>query len=405
MGADAGAGDGGKQAGGNTLDVNSSGDTTVNISESAVDVNTGQQNLPPLLEKPAPIKVTKVAAWLITISFILALIVVGKAYLVPIFMALVVWYLVNFLSEQFHRLPFFSRQIPEAVTLGLSLLFISLAIYFVGNAIVTTVQGFVEDSGKYIPKIDAQIVRVYAMIRPTTVAPTIAELELDRMFWSYSTEVLSTLTSFARGLLLVLLYVIFFLIEQGAFGKKMRALGLDLTQANRLSITLRHINSAMRTYLGVKTLTSLITAVLSWAVFMMVGVDYALFWGFLIFIFNFIPTVGSVVATFMPGFLALVQFDTLTPFLIIILGVSAIQVAVGNILEPRMMGDTLNISPLVVVMSLILWSMLWGILGMLLSVPITVAIIIICAQFPTTRNVAILLSRNGKINTVPPDLL
>jgi AI-2 transport protein TqsA len=92
-----------------------------------------------------------------------------------------------------------------------------------------------------------------------------------------------------------------------------------------------------------------------------------------------------------------VQFETLTPFLVIVFGVSGIQLLVGNILEPRLMGDTLNISPLVVVLALILWSMLWGVVGMLLSVPITVAIIIICAQFPTTRAVAILLSKNGKI--------
>ncbi|MEM9526537.1 MAG: AI-2E family transporter, partial [Bacteroidota bacterium] len=181
--------------------------------------------------------------------------------------------------------------------------------------------------------------------------------------------------------------------------KKMAALGLDLQESNRLSIVLGEINTAMRTYLGVKTFTSLVTAILSWFVFFFVGVDYALFWAFLIFLFNYIPTIGSITATLLPAFLALVQFDGLSPFLIIALGVSAIQLLIGNIIEPRLMGDTLNISPLVVVLSLILWSMLWGVVGMLLSVPITVAIIIICAQFPATRNVAILLSKNGAIKS------
>ncbi|OAV42968.1 hypothetical protein A3850_016405 [Lewinella sp. 4G2] len=342
-------------------------------------------------------KITRVAAWLITISLMFVLIVVGKSYLVPIFLALVVWYLVIALSEQFERLPLLGRKIPEALAQGMSLLFIGLALYFIGDSIVATVQGFVDDSGKYLPRVDAQIARVYAMVRPSATPPTIEELRLNEFLWEYSSEVLASLTNFAKTLLLVLLYVLFFLLEQGMFGRKMAALGLDLTEANRLSITLRQVNSAMRTYLGVKTLTSLITAVLSYIVFVAVGVDFALFWAFLIFIFNYIPTVGSVVATFLPGTLALIQFDTLTPFLVIVIGVSAIQVAVGNILEPRLMGNTLNISPLVVVLSLILWSMLWGIVGMLLSVPITVATIIVCAQFPTTRNVAILLSRNGRV--------
>ena len=370
------------------------------VEEARFDPERAQ--IEKLATKPAPVSITRVASWVITISFILALIVVGKSYLVPIFMALVVWYLVNALSEQFRRLPFFDRHVPEAFSLGLSLLFISLAIYFIGDSIVQTVQGFLVDSAKYIPRIDAQIARVYALVRPDAIPPTIEELFIYERFWAYGSDLLGTLTNFAKGLLLVLLYVLFFLIEQRMFGRKMVALGLDLNKANKLSITLKHINSAMRTYLGVKTLTSMVTAVLSWIVFEAVGIDYALFWGFLIFIFNYIPTVGSVVATFMPGLLALVQFETLTPFLVIVIGVSAIQVAVGNILEPRLMGNTLNISPLVVVLSLILWSMLWGIVGMLLSVPITVATIIICAQFPTTRSVAILLSRNGKIDMTPP---
>lgn len=340
--------------------------------------------------------IQRVSAWLITIALILVLIVIGKDYLVPIFMALVIWYLVNALDREFNKLPWIGKHLPGAVTLSMSLIFIGLTLYIVGDVIVETITGFVEDSQKYIPKINAQIGRVYRQLRLED-PPTVDSLELSAQLWAYSSELLNGFTNFARGLLLVLLYVVFFLIEQGAFGKKMAALGLPLQETNRLSVVLSKVNSAMRTYLGVKTFTSMLTALLSWIVFYFVGVDYALFWAFLVFLFNYVPTIGSITATLLPGFLALVQFDTLTPFLVIIIGVTAIQLLVGNILEPRLMGDNLNISPLVVVMSLILWSMLWGVIGMLLSVPITVAIIIICSQFDTTRSVAVLLSRDGKV--------
>ena len=343
-------------------------------------------------------KITRVAAWLITIGLAIVLIVVGKSYLMPIFLSLVVWYLVNALNDLMRKIPGW-RRLPDSVSLGVSLLIIGLALYAIGDSIVDTVQSFVVDSQQYIPRIDAQISNVYERLRLDDEPPTIASLNVEEQLWAYSTELLEGITNFARGLFLVLLYVLFFLIEQGQFAKKMAALGLDLNEANRLSLILKAINSAMRTYLGVKTLTSAVTAVLSYVVFLVIGVDFALFWAFLIFLFNYIPTVGSIAATALPALLALVQFDTLTPFLVIILGVSAIQVLVGNIIEPRLMGDTLNISPLVVVLSLILWSLLWGVIGMLLSVPITVAIIIICAQFPKTRAVAILLSKNGKIRT------
>jgi len=286
--------------------------------------------------------------------------------------------------------------VPGAVTLGMSLVFIGLTLYIVGDVIVETIAGFVEDSQKYIPRIDAQIERVYTRLG-LEEAPTLDSLELSAQLWAYSSELLNGFTDFARGLLLVLLYVVFFLIEQGAFGKKMAALGLPLQETNRLTVVLNKVNDAMRTYLGVKTFTSMLTALLSWIVFYFVGVDYGLFWAFLVFLFNYVPTIGSITATLLPAFLALVQFDTLTPFLIIIIGVTAIQLLVGNLLEPRLMGDNLNISPLVVVLSLILWSMLWGVIGMLLSVPITVAIIIVCSQFDTTRPVAVLLSKDGKI--------
>lgn len=340
--------------------------------------------------------IQRVSSWLITIALILVLIVIGKDYLVPIFMALVIWYLVNALDREFNKLPWIGKHLPGAVTLGMSLIFIGLTLYIVGDVIVETITGFVEDSQKYIPRIDAQIARVYENFG-IDEAPTLDSLELSAQLWAYSSELLNGVTNFAKGLLLVLLYVVFFLIEQGAFGRKMAALGLPLQETNRLSVVLKEVNGAMRTYLGVKTFTSMLTALLSWIVFYFVGVDYALFWAFLVFLFNYVPTIGSITATLLPGFLALVQFDTLTPFLVIIIGVTAIQLLVGNILEPRLMGDNLNISPLVVVLSLILWSMLWGVIGMLLSVPITVAIIIICAQFETTRTVAVLLSRDGKV--------
>ena len=342
--------------------------------------------------------IVNVAAWLLSIGLVLVLVIVGKDYLVPIFTALVVWYLVNALSTLFQRVPVIGKYLPEGVTLVLSLVFIGLSLYMLGDTLVSTVQGFVQDSPKYLPRLEAQIDKVISVVNPSAEPYRLDQQELLATIARNWTLLLASFGNFAKGLFLVLLYVLFFILEQGVFGKKMAALGLGLDTPNRLSVVLREVNTAMRTYLGVKTLTSLLTAILSWIVFLAIGLDFALFWAFLIFLFNYVPTIGSITATGLPALLALVQFpDSLSPFLIVALGVSAIQVLIGNILEPRLMGDTLNISPLVVVLSLILWSLLWGIVGMLLSVPITVAIIIICAQFPTTRNVAILLSKNGKV--------
>jgi predicted PurR-regulated permease PerM len=227
--------------------------------------------------------------------------------------------------------------------------------------------------------------------------PGFSSLAKEIDLQDFITTVLNGVTGLAKNFFLVILYVLFLLIEQGAFPRKLLALRLSEEQRSRLLFTLSHINTAMRKYLGVKTFTSLITAILSFLILEGVLLDFALFWAFIIFLFNFIPTVGSITATALPALLALVQFEELTPFFVIIFAVTGVQLLIGNVLEPRLMGNSLNISPFVVILSLILWSILWGVVGMLLCVPITVAIIIICAQFPATRPVAVLLSRNGQV--------
>ncbi|MGB3547272.1 MAG: AI-2E family transporter [Saprospiraceae bacterium] len=345
-------------------------------------------------------QIIRVAAWLISIALVIVLIIIGKAFFIPLFLALLFWYIVNAVNEQFRTLPGSRFRLPNWLTLTMSTTFIVLSLYVVGDLIVQNVESLIIAAPDYQVNLNAQLRRAYGLVGMEQEAPTINMLTQTIRLQQYLTPVLNGVTSAAKNFLIVLLYLIFLIIEQGAFPRKLRALNMTDRQYGRLRRILDHINTAMRTYLGVKTFTSLLTAVLSYVVLEILGLDFALFWAFLIFLFNYIPTIGSVTATLLPALLALLQFEYLTPFFVVIFGVTAVQVVVGNLLEPRLMGDTLNISPLVVILSLILWSMLWGIVGMILCVPITVAIIIVCSQFPSTQAVAILLSKDGQI-TLP----
>lgn len=339
--------------------------------------------------------ISKAAAWLISTALILTLIVVGKAFLIPLFIALFIWYLVNAINTLFQRLPRFWRPVPQWLTLSLSLLFIMLLLYTIGDLIAQNISDMITEAPNYRLNLEQQAERIFAFFGREYPGFTSLAKEIDLQ--NFITTVLNGVTGLAKNFLLVLLYVLFLLFEQGVFPRKLKALRLTEEQRSRLLYTLSHINTAMRKYLGVKSFTSLLTAVLSFVILEGVQLDFALFWAFIIFLFNYIPTVGSITATALPALLALVQFDGLTPFFVIIFAVTGVQLLIGNVLEPRLMGDSLNISPFVVILSLILWSILWGVVGMLLCVPITVAIIIICAQFPTTRPVAVLLSRNGQV--------
>ena len=128
-----------------------------------------------------------------------------------------------------------------------------------------------------------------------------------------------------------------------------------------------------------------------------VGVHYAVFWAFLIFLLNFIPTIGSLLATIFPAVFCLLQFGEFTQCLMVFFIVGSIQVFIGNFLEPKWMGNSMNISPLIAIIALVFWGSIWGTTGMILSIPITVILIIVCSQFQSTKPIAMLLSEKGKI--------
>jgi predicted PurR-regulated permease PerM len=122
-----------------------------------------------------------------------------------------------------------------------------------------------------------------------------------------------------------------------------------------------------------------------------------LLWAFIIFVFNFIPYVGSFIATFLPSVFAVLQFNSLPQFIWVFLSVQFCQTLVANGIEPKIMGRSLNLSPLVVRITLAIWGTIWGVLGMIISVPVTSILVIVLAQFKETRNIAILLSETGNI--------
>jgi predicted PurR-regulated permease PerM len=128
---------------------------------------------------------------------------------------------------------------------------------------------------------------------------------------------------------------------------------------------------------------------------MAVGLENALFWAFLIFVVNYVPIIGAAAAIVLPALFGLAQFDGYGPALALIGGLWAITFVVGNILLPRMQGDSLNVDPLVVMLSLAFWGALWGLTGMFLSTPLTVLAMVILAQFDGSRWIAVLLSADG----------
>ena len=153
-------------------------------------------------------------------------------------------------------------------------------------------------------------------------------------------------------------------------------------------------------YVAVKAFVSILTAVLSYIVLIIVGVDFAFLWSLLIFALNFIPYIGSIIATLLPAAFSILQFGSLWPGFWVFVSIIVIQNIIGNYVEPKVMGKSLNISPLVVIITLAFWGYVWDLLGMLIAVPITSILLITLAQFPATHSIAILMTENGDIESL-----
>jgi predicted PurR-regulated permease PerM len=321
--------------------------------------------------------------------------VVGKAFLVPLAVAVLVWYIINALSRTYARfLPKIEE--PNLLTMLMAVASVLLFIYLV----IDMIEGNVQDVRGSIPMYRDNLALLSTRI--TSVLPVASLPNLDQFTQSIEVgPIISTLAGSFTGMIsnvfLVLLYVLFLLLEQGTFKNKLVAIFPSKEKREDILSILHHTQEDIQTYLYIKTMTSTLTGVVSYFVLLAVGVDFAGFWAFTIFLLNFIPTIGSIIATLFPALLALIQFDTFHQFFIVLGGVGAIQVAVGNFLEPKLMGNSLNLSPFVVMMSLTLWGSIWGVAGMFLSVPITVILLIVFAHFERTRYLAVLLSGNGNL--------
>ncbi|MDH3710726.1 MAG: AI-2E family transporter [Cyclobacteriaceae bacterium] len=158
------------------------------------------------------------------------------------------------------------------------------------------------------------------------------------------------------------------------------------------------VKSSIVTYMKVKFFMSLGTGIGYALVCWIFGIDFPVFWGYLAFVLNFIPTVGSIIATIPPMLLALIQLDTTGAIVGMLLILVVIQITFGNIIEPKLMGSSLSLNTVVVILGLVFWGYLWGVAGMVLSVPLLVLTKVILAQFKEAR-ILVRLMGSSNINT------
>ena len=283
----------------------------------------------------------------------------------------------------------------------LSVLAIAAALAFFASLVIGTIDRFVENAAEYQAAVMrlAQDVGVRFGVETEPTWTSVREYVLQRINVSQllgSTAAL--ILSIASSVILVFLYAAFLLVEQGVFADKIDRLSKDAVGALRIRRIISSINARIGRYLALKTVLGIVVGALSLIVMKVIGLEFAAFLALLIALLNYIPYIGSFLSVLLPAAVAIAQFGDVGVVVLLAVLLSVLQFVNGNLLDPYLMGNSLNLSPFVIVLSLAVWTALWGFAGALLAVPFAAILVIVFSESAATRPIAILLSRDGRLS-------
>ncbi len=334
--------------------------------------------------------------WLVALAIVISALAAGRAYFVPIAIALVLFSLLSSLVNQIARIRIGHWSVPRPLAGAIGLVIVAYALVLFTSILSSQIEAVVAASPRYVGRLESLLAEAAELLGRDVAGDLqagLSEINIAARIPDFLGSAGTMITAFS----LVFLYTGFMFVERGTYDAKFDRLFPDPERAATVRGVIGSIYDSIQRYFVIKLFVSALTGLAAYAVMKPLGLDFAETRALLAVLHNFIPNIGSAVATILPALVALVQFDTLGPFLVIALGVSAIQLAIGNFVEPALMGRSLNLSPLVIILSLTFWAFVWGIVGMFLSVPIMVIVLIVCSHIPAWRPVAVLLSRDGDI--------
>lgn len=296
-------------------------------------------------------------------------------FVLAIFIATVVSPLVDF---QVVRL-----RLPQSIAVLVTLLFVLAILAVLGLLAIVAVQTVLATAGEYSESFARLTERSLAQLHRWDVEIDQTEIAagLKAQIPSLATQAAGTATGLLSNGVLILIFVIFLLAGRNPFLVR--------------SGVYAEIESKVRRYIATQTVLSAVTGLIVWLVLEMYGLRMAELFGILTFLLNFIPSIGSVIATLLPIPIAAAQYDSVWMLLGVVVVPGAVQMVIGNAVQPKLMGQGLDLHPVTILFALAFWGLLWGVVGMVLAVPIAASIRIVLVRFPTTRPLGELLA--GKL--------
>jgi AI-2 transport protein TqsA len=339
-------------------------------------------------------------AWflgIIAFAVILFLLVQAQFLLISLAIAIMLFSLTSDAIGYFQRMRIGEARFSVWLASLLAVLLIATVLISISAIILTQANTVVQTVMQYAEPAQVALAELFGWMGADVEAAVYDWLSGVRL-GPWLTAMAGQAGNIASGAVLVTLFVGFLFLERLWFSRKLTSLMGDKHRADRAERIIASIMHRVNRYLVVKTVISTITGALVYLVMELFGLELAFAMGVLTFVLNFIPNIGSIVATVVVGLVAYVQTsDSLTGLAVLAI-VGAIQFVIGQILDPLLLGKALRLSSFGIIASLAFWAVVWGVPGMFLAVPIMVSIMIICAHVPSLRPVAVLLSREGLLD-------
>lgn len=322
--------------------------------------------------------------------FVIALVAIGAVLRLTgsIFIPFVIALLLSFVFAPVVKF-LVDRKIPRFIAIA----FVLILFLAFGFLIVLIIYSSFQSLLREFPKYQERFVELIQMliIRFDLPSDIVGQLQISRTVGNALISVSGNFMSLASGFIVVLIFLLFLLMEKPYARKKIQLAVKDET-TRKLSRVLVHINNQIARYVAVKIFVSSLTAVIVYASFSLIGVDFPFIWAVLTFLFNFIPSIGSVAITIISVTFAAVQFlPHWNPVIAVFASMGGAQFIIGNVIDPKMLGDRLNLSPVVILLSLLIWGFLWDLAGLFLAVPLTVALKIVFENTPGLEAFGILM--------------
>ena len=342
----------------------------------------------------APLELTTLKVSLVVIATILvgftlwALRQILEPFVLALFLLLMIDGMARALKQRVKAFPDWAA-LPTSI-------FVILAVF--GVAIWLTINNtgdFAAQAPAYTDKLDTLLASVADRLG-LQVTPTVSSLIKEVNPGRFGGELAKGLSHFGEGAIFTLIYLGFLLASGRGLANKMHALFPGHAQYGEAQRVFDRVRHGVESYVWVQTVVGVIITAASAALMAAVGLSHIGFWCLIIFLSNYIPAIGAAVGVLFPALFGLVELDGLWRAVVLVVGLEAVHFAVSHVVQPRLQGQSLNVDPIVVLLALAFWGVLWGVVGAFLSTPLVVMSMALLAEFPSTRPLAVLLSGDGK---------